>query len=96
MPAIIDLTSPEKALAYLRSLPLSAPIEIIDASHALPDHANDAIAAATGLSSIEWAHSQGRYVWTARALAIAVQESMATDDSDDDVHYDDVVPHDPR
>jgi len=68
----IDLTSPEKAMAYLRSLPASQEIEIVNASLTLPDAANDAIAAASGLSSIAWAQSQNRYVWTARALVLAL------------------------
>jgi hypothetical protein len=78
----IDLTSPEKALSYLRSLPLSQEIEIIDARHALPNAETDAVAAIVGESARSWAHNRGRYVWTARALVQALETEMASANDD--------------
>lgn len=76
----IDLTSPEKALAYLRSLAANTEIEIIDARSALPNAETDAVAAIVGESAISWAHNRGRYVWTARALVQALETEMASAD----------------
>lgn len=73
----IDLTSPAKAISYLRSLPASTEVEIIDARRTLPNAETDAVAAIVGGSAFEWANSRSRWNWTAAELVAALAESSA-------------------
>lgn len=72
----INLSSPERAMSYLRSLPAATEIEIIDACRELPNVATDAIAAIVGSSAYAWANSRGRWMWTAGELVAELEDCL--------------------
>lgn len=77
----IDLTTPEKALAYLKSLPPDSVIEIQDGRSALTSAETDAVSAALGQTAYNWANDRLRWEWTAGDLVAAIEA--------------DTTPHDP-
>lgn len=69
----IDLTTPEAALTYLRSLPGNTEISLPGAGETKPDPGpGDAVAKITGESANAWSASMNRWEWTAAELVAAL------------------------
>jgi hypothetical protein len=78
----IDLTSPEAALNYLRSLP--AKTELSLPGHLESNTEGDAVRAVTGCDNANnWANSHRRWDWTAEEL-VAQLEAEISDANEDE------------
>lgn len=77
----IDLTTPTKALNYLKSLPADTAIEIIDGREAVTNPETDAVSAVTGETAYNWALVHRRWHWTAGELVAQIEAENIPDNT---------------
>lgn len=78
MSTTIDLTTPEAALAWLRSLPAALDIELPghgESARGDNDVAASAVRAITSQDANSWASDRNRWIWTAGELLAALPET---------------------